>query len=785
KVLGINAAGQVVCGQDIDTQNVYSGNDFAVSNQSCGVNEKVLGINAAGQVVCGQDIDTQNVYSGNDFAVSNQSCGVNEKVLGISAAGQVVCGQDIDTAYTGDDFAVSGQSCPEGHVMTGVDERGSITCKVDFVLNEQTCGPGQLLQGVDDQGQFVCANDQNTTYTGGDFALSDQACPQGQRVTGVDQTGTVTCAIDIDTNTQRAAGSGLTLNGNTLSLDATGCVAGEVLKRNGANDGWECVADVDTDTNTQLTENQVVTFVSNNGFVRDVDLANIATTASFNDLVNVPAGLADGDDNTQRAAGSGLALNGNTLSLDATGCVAGEVLKRNATNDGWECVADVGSDSELTENDVLNIVSQNGYVRDVDLANIATTASFNDLVNVPAGLADGDDNTQRAAGSGLALNGNTLSLDTTGCVAGEVLKRNGANDGWECVADVDTDTNTQLTENQVVTFVSNNGFVRDVELANIATTASFNDLVNVPAGLADGDDNTKRAAFSCLALNGNTLSLDTTGCVAGEVLKRNGANNGWECVADVDTDTNTQLTENQVVTFVSNNGFVRDVELANIATTASFNDLVNVPAGLADGDDNTQRAAGSGLALNGNTLSLDTTGCVAGEVLKRNGANDSWECVADVDTNTQLTDNEVINIVSNANYVRTLDLSLAAFTASFTDLVNVPAGLADGDDDTQRAAGDGLALNGNTLSVDSAGCIGGQVLARSPGNNGWQCVSMAIAAQSCMPGFVVTGFNASGQVVCTELSNGDGGRGAEGHPCSHVFPCRDLLLCMNGFCAVP
>ena len=334
----------------------------------------------------------------------------------------------------------------------------------------------------------------------------------------------------------------------------------------------------DGDDNTQLTENQVVTFVSNNGFVRDVDLANIATTASFNDLVNVPAGLADGDDNTQ-----------------------------------------------LTENQVVTFVSNNGFVRDVDLANIATTASFNDLVNVPAGLADGDDNTQRAAGSGLALNGNTLSLDTTGCVAGEVLKRNGANDGWECVADVDTDTNTQLTENQVVTFVSNNGFVRDVDLANIATTASFNDLVNVPAGLADGDDNTQRAAGSGLALNGNTLSLDATGCVAGEVLKRNATNDGWECVADVGSDS--ELTENDVLNIVSQNGYVRDVDLANIATTASFNDLVNVPAGLADGDDNTQRAAGSGLALNGNTLSLDTTGCVAGEVLSataRTMAGSAW-----------------------------------------------------------------------------------------------------------------------------------------------------------------
>ena len=76
-----------------DTQ--YDGNDFALSDQSCGANEKVLGINAAGQVVCGQDIDTQNVYSGNDFTLSDQSCGANEKVLGINAAGQVVCGQDV------------------------------------------------------------------------------------------------------------------------------------------------------------------------------------------------------------------------------------------------------------------------------------------------------------------------------------------------------------------------------------------------------------------------------------------------------------------------------------------------------------------------------------------------------------------------------------------------------------------------------------------------------------------------------------------------------------------
>ena len=43
---------------------------------------------------------------------------------------------------------------------------------------------------------------------------------------------------------------------------------------------------------------------------------------------------------TQIYAGSGLEMNGNYLSISGYGCIPGEVMKRNAGNYGWECVAD-------------------------------------------------------------------------------------------------------------------------------------------------------------------------------------------------------------------------------------------------------------------------------------------------------------------------------------------------------------------------------------------------------------------------------------------------------------
>ena len=64
-------------------------------------------------------------------------------------------------------------------------------------------------------------------------------------------------------------------------------------------------------------------------------------------------------------------------------------------------------------------MDNNGYVRNVDLAAIATSGSWNDLLGIPADIADGD-------------------------------------------------ANTQLTEAEVDAFVDNNGYIRNVDLSDVA-----------------------------------------------------------------------------------------------------------------------------------------------------------------------------------------------------------------------------------------------------------------------------------------------------------------------------
>jgi hypothetical protein len=49
--------------------------------------------------------------------------------------------------------------------------------------------------------------------------------------------------VTLNVNTGNAATTGLEVVSDELRLSTAGCVAGEVLKRNSSNTGWECVAD--------------------------------------------------------------------------------------------------------------------------------------------------------------------------------------------------------------------------------------------------------------------------------------------------------------------------------------------------------------------------------------------------------------------------------------------------------------------------------------------------------------------------------------------------------------
>jgi len=86
------------------------------------------------------------------------------------------------------------------------------------------------------------------------------------------------------------------------------------------------------DANTQLSEEEVDAFCSNNGYAIAVDLSTVATTGSWSDLSDVPA----------------------------------------------------DADTQLSEEDVDAFCADNGYALATDLADVATSGRYDDLAGTPA-----------------------------------------------------------------------------------------------------------------------------------------------------------------------------------------------------------------------------------------------------------------------------------------------------------------------------------------------------------------------------------------------------------------
>ena len=144
--------------------------------------------------------------------------------------------------------------------------------------------------------------------------------------------------------------------------------------------------------------------------------------------------------------------------LSAQDCAGDDVLKRNPGNTAWIC----GPDQAVTEEVVDGYVADNGFALAADLAAVAGSGQFGDLVDVPAGLSDGDDD----------------SLAGMSCLDGMILRR--SNGVWGCAL--------ALLEGEVDAAVANNGYAMLTDLSTVALSGQFSDLLGVPEDLADGDD---------------------------------------------------------------------------------------------------------------------------------------------------------------------------------------------------------------------------------------------------------------------------------------------------------
>lgn len=174
-------------------------------------------------------------YSGDDFAVSNQSCNMGDVVTGIDNKGQLQCAADSDTTYSAGNgltlnsntFNLAQQSCMSGQVAVGIDANGAIQCANDSdTTYSKNCPAGQVVSSLGPNGSVTCIADSDTTYSAGPginqsgttFSLASQSCPSGQVATGI-QSGGIQCANDQVNN--YSGGTGINVSSSTISLDTS------------------------------------------------------------------------------------------------------------------------------------------------------------------------------------------------------------------------------------------------------------------------------------------------------------------------------------------------------------------------------------------------------------------------------------------------------------------------------------------------------------------------------------------------------------------------------------
>jgi hypothetical protein len=359
-------------------------------------------------------------------------------------------------------------------------------------------------------------------------------------------------ADNVDNDTTYAAGDGLSLNGTSFSVNWTSVEA----RARG----------VCYDTEAELHA------------VLDGDYLPSTYAPDWADLANVPAGFADGtDDGAAYLAGTGLRLTGSTFSVNPT------------------YITDICYDSE----DELWAALDDDYMP-IDYMPV-----WSEITGIPSGFADGVDNgTSYIAGTGINIAGNTIS---GAYVAGSGI---GITDGvitadaayiQNNARSVAYDSESELT-----------GALDDNYLP-AGYAPAWGTLTGVPAGFADGVDNTG-APYTA----GPGISIDGTAISADASFIQSTARG-------VCYDTEAELT-----------GLLNDNYLP-ATYTPTWTELSGKPAGFADNVDNDL---------------FSTLGCTNGQSPIHNGV--TWTC-ADVRA-SELTQQDILDLLDGA------DLNLGAGT---------------------------------------------------------------------------------------------------------------------------